>query len=190
MLAAALALAEFVPGIVGLFAGPKAGAVAEKVVGIAQAVTGKASPDEALAALKANPDLVLQFQKAVLDQKVQLEQIAAQRARDEAQADLDADNAMTERMAKLEGTAADLKGIPFFGPLMLFLRGSQRIVIGYGTAYLDYEWFTGGLGTLNDAQSRLMVAASLLVFIVVFGERAVRNVAPLIEGIFRARSGS
>jgi len=185
----ALALAKFVPGIAGWLAGPKAEAVAGKVVEMAQTVTGQATPDAALKAIQADPSLALQFQTHVLDNKVQLEQIAAQRAKDDAAADLAADQELTDRMAKLEGTASDLKGVPILGPAMLFLRGSQRIVIGYGTAWLDYLWLTGGLGSPNDMQQRLMMAASLLVFAVLFGERAIKNVAPLIEDIFRARAG-
>lgn len=181
--------AQFAPDLIAHLMGKNAGAVAEKVVGIAQAATGQATPDGALAAIKTDPNVALAFQKAVLDQKVQLEQIAAQRAKDDADADNTADKLLTDRIAQLEGTASDLKGIPVFGPVMLFLRGSQRIVIGYGTAWLDYEWLSGGLGTLGEMQQRLLFVASLLVFVVLFGERAVKNVAPLIADIFAARAG-
>jgi hypothetical protein len=119
--------AQFAPDLIAHLMGPNAGAVAEKVVGIAQQVTGQAQPDAALAAVKADPNVALAYQKAVLDQKVQLEQIAAQRAKDDADADNKADELLTDRMAKLEGTASDLKGVPILGPAMLFLRGSQRI---------------------------------------------------------------
>lgn len=181
--------AQFAPDLIAHLIGPNAGAVAEKVVGIAQQATGLAQPDAALKAIQADPNLVLQFQKAVLDQKVQLEQIAAQRAKDEATADNDADRLLTERMALLEGTASDLKGVPILGPAMLFLRGSQRILIGYGTAWLDYDWLVGALGPINEMQQRLLMAASLLVFAVLFGERAIKNVAPLIADIMAARAG-
>jgi hypothetical protein len=73
---------------------------------------------------------------------------------------------------------------------MLFLRGSQRIVIGYGTAWLDYEWLVGALGAPNDMQQRLLFTASLLVFVVLFGERAIKNVAPVIADILAARATS
>lgn len=189
MLPIALALAQFVPDIIGHLAGPNAEAVAGKVVQIAQAVTGQSSGDAALKAMQADPNVVLQFQKSVLDQKVQLEQIAAQRAKDDAAADNEADRALTDRIAQLEGTAADLKGIPVAGPAMLFLRGAQRIVIGYGVAWTDYQWLTGALGSLGMMQERLLFTASLLVFVVLFGERAIRNVAPLVTDILAARVG-
>lgn len=70
----AMALAQFVPGIIKLLTGSdKAEAVAEQVVGIAQTVTGTDSPDAALAAIKADPNKVLEFQQAMSAQQVDLE---------------------------------------------------------------------------------------------------------------------
>lgn len=173
------ALANIVPGVLHLFGHDTAAATAQQVVEIAQAVTGAATPDEALASIKGSPDIQLQFQKAVLEQKVRLQEIDAQRAKDDAEADNEADKVLTERMAAMEGTASDLKAIPYAGAVMLFLRGSQRIVIGYGTAWMDWEWLTGGV-MLGDFQQRLLFTASMLVFVVLFGERAVKNIAPLV----------
>ena len=70
----AMALAQFAPGIIKLLTGSdKAEAVAEQVVGIAQTVTGTDSPDAALAAIKADPNKVLEFQQAMSAQQVDLE---------------------------------------------------------------------------------------------------------------------
>jgi hypothetical protein len=74
----AMALAQFAPMIAGWLGGSKAEDVASKVVGVAQAVTGQSAPDAALAAIQADPNLALQFQKAVLEQQVQLAQINTQ----------------------------------------------------------------------------------------------------------------
>lgn len=185
-IAASLA-ARFAPDILHLFGADKAADVAARVVGIAQQVTGTSTGEAAMVSINADPNFALQFQKAVLDQKVALEQIAAQRAKDEAEADNKGDELLTQRMAILEGTAADLKGIPYLGAAMLFLRGSQRIVISYGTALADWLWLSGGLGVLSDMQQRLLFSASLLVFVVLFGERAVKNVAPLVIELLGAR---
>lgn len=87
MLPIALSLLQFVPEIAGLFGGNKAEAVAGKVVQIAQAVTGQGTPDAALQALQADPAKVLEFQKAVLDQRVELAKIAAQTQIELRQAD-------------------------------------------------------------------------------------------------------
>lgn len=87
----AMALAQFAPMIAGWLGGSKAEEVAGKVVGIAQAVTGQAAPDAALAAIQADPNLSMQFQKAVLDQQAHLAEIAA----DVTKAELAADQAST-----------------------------------------------------------------------------------------------
>lgn len=73
----AMALAQFAPMIAGWLGGSKAEDVAGKVVGIAQAVTGQSAPDAALAAIQADPNLSMQFQKAVLDQQSHLADVAA-----------------------------------------------------------------------------------------------------------------
>lgn len=176
----AAALANLVPGVLHLFGHDTAANTAQKIADLAQTVTGSASPDAAVAAIQKDPAMALKFQQAVLDQKVQLQTIEAQRAKDDAAADNEADRIQTERMVALEGTASDLKAIPIAGPIMLFVRGSQRIIISYGVAWLDFDWLTGGLASLNDMQQRLMLTASLLVFVVLFGERAVKNIAPLV----------
>lgn len=73
----AMALAQFAPMIAGWLGGSKAEDIAGKVVGVAQAVTGQSAPDAALAALQADPNLAMQFQKAVLDQQSHLAEVAA-----------------------------------------------------------------------------------------------------------------
>lgn len=76
----ALALMQFAPMLAGLLGGKNAEAVADKVVGIAQAVTGAKSGDEALAALKANPEFAVKFNEAVLASEVELNRLAAANA--------------------------------------------------------------------------------------------------------------
>src|SRR4051812_10440404 len=73
----AMALAQFAPMIAGWLGGSKAEDIAGKVVGIAQAVTGQSAPDAALAAIQADPNLSMQFQKAVLNQQSHLADVAA-----------------------------------------------------------------------------------------------------------------
>ena len=70
-----LALAsQFAPSIIKYFTNSDtAGAVAGQVIDIAKSVTGKGSPDEAVAALQADPALALQFKTAVLAADTDLE---------------------------------------------------------------------------------------------------------------------
>lgn len=69
-----MALAQFAPSLIKLFTGSdKAAEVAEKVVGVAQAVTGTQDGAAALEVLKANPDKVLEFRQAIEAQQADLE---------------------------------------------------------------------------------------------------------------------
>lgn len=61
----AMGLAQFAPQVIRWLSGSdKAGEVAEKVVAVAEAVTGQPGP-KALAAMTADPALVLQFQERI-----------------------------------------------------------------------------------------------------------------------------
>ncbi len=71
----ALGLAQFVPGLIRWIGGDDAetaAKVADQVVGVARTVTGKASGEDALAAVKADPALALQLQQAWLAHEVEL----------------------------------------------------------------------------------------------------------------------
>lgn len=94
----AMALAQFAPMIAGWLGGSKAEDVATKVVGVAQAVTGQSAPDAAVAALQADPNLAMQFQKAMLEQQGQLAQIAADVTRAELAADVSNTSAINQTM--------------------------------------------------------------------------------------------
>lgn len=70
----AMALAQFVPNIVKLLTGSdKAEDVASQVVGIAQTITGASDGEAALAAIKADPNKVLEFQQTMSAQQADLE---------------------------------------------------------------------------------------------------------------------
>jgi hypothetical protein len=74
LIQAVLGLANFAPSLLRFFgAGEKSAAVAEKVAGIAQAITGTSEPDAALAAIEKDPALALEFKKAVLAADTDLE---------------------------------------------------------------------------------------------------------------------
>lgn len=79
----AMGLAQFVPQLAKWITGSdKAEQVAQKAIDIAKSVTGAHTGDEAVKALQANPDLVLQYRKAVLDQEVSFQTLAVQNAGD------------------------------------------------------------------------------------------------------------
>ncbi|TAK84355.1 MAG: hypothetical protein EPO20_14805 [Betaproteobacteria bacterium] len=84
----ALSLAQFAPSILRYFGvGEKPVAMAERVVQIAQTVTGTQSPEAALAAMRENQQFAQQFNLAVLAADTELEKVyladrANARARD------------------------------------------------------------------------------------------------------------
>jgi hypothetical protein len=87
------------------------------------------------------------------------------------------------RIKDMEGTAADLKAIPILGPFMLFLRGSQRPVWSMGTLYFDYLWFTSGT-SFDEQQNTALIVVNSLVLGFLFGERALKNLEPMIVKVF------
>lgn len=79
----AMTLGQFAPSMIKWITGSdKAGEVAQKAIDIAKTVTGKGTGDEAVAALQADPNLVLKYRQAVLDQEAEFEKLAVQNAAD------------------------------------------------------------------------------------------------------------
>ena len=94
-----------------------------------------------------------------------------------------------QRIKDLEGTSADLIQAGWFGRVIIFLRGAQRPVWGFGVLILDFMVFSGswqlrpmdvGGGQMVDLVSTFW-AINLLVLGFLFGERAVKNVMPLLK---------
>lgn len=72
----ALALSEFAPSILRYFGvGEKPIAVAQKVIDIAQDVTGKSDSQEAIQLLKTDPKLAIEFRSAVIAADTELERM-------------------------------------------------------------------------------------------------------------------
>ena len=90
------------------------------------------------------------------------------------------------RIKEQEGTASDLKALPLIGSVIIFARGAQRPVWGFATLYMDWLYFFGG-HTFTDKQESAMWVINLLVLGFLFGERAVKNVAPLITQAIQAK---
>lgn len=109
--------------------------------------------------------------------EIELSKIAMEKQRNLDQAVLDSERAMTERIASLEGTAQDLRAIPIVGPVILLLRGMQRLIWGYGLLYGDFMWLSGSW-ELNKQQESAMWILNFLVLGFLFGERAIQNVMP------------
>lgn len=72
ILAAALGLAQFAPAISRWLGGSNAQDVAAKVLDIAQKITETPDPLEAIQRMQDNADMVIDFQKAVIDLETEL----------------------------------------------------------------------------------------------------------------------
>ncbi|MCG1055049.1 hypothetical protein KQH49_08820 [Mycetohabitans sp. B5] len=78
MLPIVLALAQFAPQIAQWIGGSRAEEIAQKVVTIAQTVTGTSTPEQALSSIQANPELAYRFQESIVESQVELQRIAAE----------------------------------------------------------------------------------------------------------------
>jgi hypothetical protein len=137
----AMALAHFVPMIAGWLGGSKAEDVASKVVSIAQTVTGQSAPDAALAAIQSDPNLAMQYQKAVLDQQAQLAQIAADVEKTELAAD-QANTAVVNQTMQVEAKSDHWPTYtwrPFIGFCFGLLGLSAGMTVG--AAYAGVMFF-------------------------------------------------
>lgn len=100
----------------------------------------------------------------------------------------EAEAEFNQRIKDMEGTANDLKSIPVIGPLVIFLRGCQRPIWGYATLYMDFMVFSDKWKTLTETQESALWVINLLVLGFLFGERAVKNIMPLVSQYFKGVS--
>lgn len=91
-----------------------------------------------------------------------------------------------KRTIDLEGTASDLKAIPVVGAVIIFLRGAFRPLFSYFVFYLDYKVFSHQW-VLTEQQDSLFWAINILVLGFFFGERAMKNILPIIFQYFNKK---
>ena len=110
--------------------------------------------------------------------RLKIEQVVLQQETQAQVQLLEAERVLTARISELEGTAADLKALPVIGRIILFARGCQRPTWGFFTLLLDWKWFSEW--QLNSQQQTALIVINLLVLGFLFGERAIKNVAPYV----------
>jgi hypothetical protein len=94
-----------------------------------------------------------------------------------------------EQIKSHEGTAKDLQQFGWIGKLIVFLRGCQRPVWGYLTLYMDIMWFSGKWSGLTQQQESALWVVNILVLGFLFGERAIKNVMPVITEMMKQKVG-
>jgi hypothetical protein len=86
------------------------------------------------------------------------------------------------RIKDMEGTASDLSKLPYLGSVILFLRGCQRPAFGILVLVMDYQVFSGGWNLSDGSRiESAFFAINILVLGFLFGERAVKNIMPLVQ---------
>lgn len=130
------------------------------------------------------PPNMSESDKALLQLKIK--EVDHQHQMEGLRMQLEAEQAVTERVAQLEGTVSELKTIPFVGAIVIFTRAMQRQVWGYSTLYINFLWFSGKW-TFTEQQESAMWVINLLVLGFLFGERAIQNIAPLIGDLMSRR---
>ena len=90
---------------------------------------------------------------------------------------------LDRRIAEQEGTAKDLLALPWLGRIVLFARGIQRPVWGFATLWMDSRWFFGNF-KFDEQQQTAMIVINVLVLGFLFGERAIKNLEPLLIKVF------
>lgn len=99
----------------------------------------------------------------------------------------DQDAEFNKRIKDMEGTTKDLQSIPILGPMIIFARGAQRPVWGFATLYMDYMVFSGQWSGLTEQNESALWVINLLVLGFLFGERAVKNVGPIITQMIQKK---
>jgi len=101
-----------------------------------------------------------------------------------------------EFVSQHEGTASDLKAIPILGHIMIFVRGCLRPLVTLVTLYADIQVLSGGWklteaaggdAALASQYSSMLWIINIVVLVFLFGERGIKNVMPLVEGILLAK---
>lgn len=123
--------------------------------------------------------------EAKIAARTKLEEVLRAREKDQLDTAVALADSLNQRIAAYEGTASDLKSVPFIGSLLLLARGAQRPIWGYGVLWLDYKIYSG-LWVIKADQVELQTAFYVINFLVLgflFGERALVNLLPVVEAL-------
>jgi hypothetical protein len=141
LIGAALEIAKIAaPWFARRLGGEKAGEVAEKVVGVAQQITGTGTPQEALAQLRADPNLVLRMQTHLAELDADLEKAYL--------ADRQDARSMAVQMAQL-GVGQERKNVMVaIDAIGLALSLGAMLTLGYVRAVYPASLSEGVFGAL------------------------------------------
>ena len=96
----------------------------------------------------------------------------------ELEAEKELELEFSKRSIGMEGTAKDLQQFGVLGKIVVFARGMFRPLFYYCVAFWDWVYFTSG-DPWTEQQQTLLLSINLIVLVFFFGERAIKNLAPL-----------
>lgn len=126
------------------------------------------------------PDSVTDEQKKELSPKI--EQIIEGKICDLKLARADLECTINDKVEKLSQTTKDLEKVPVLGKIGLFLRGMQRPIWGFSLLYIDLKVLSNSWQLESGSQTESTFwLLNLLILGFLFGERAIRNVMPMVN---------
>ena len=154
-----------------------------------------------LSSEKIAEDLVTTLSESLSEQDrreitLQIENILTQKFCDLKMAKIEVKNDIEEKFEKASQSTRDLEKVPVFGKMGFFIRGMQRPIWGIALLYIDLQVLSGAWPLVNKLPEGAAAAATsalsssiestfwlinLLVLGFLFGERAVKNVMPMIN---------
>ena len=160
----AMGLAQFAPSLVKWITGSdKAEDAAQKAIDIAKAVTGRPTGDMAIVALQADPNLILKYRQAVLDQEVEFQKLAVVNAADvnkSIQSEATAEHWPTYTwrpfIGMIFGVNMLIMGLTTAAVYIAVMCGSTTAV----TAVATLPQMIGALGAVNGAALPVLGIAS------------------------------
>lgn len=91
-----------------------------------------------------------------------------------------------QRIKDMEGTAKDLLALPYVGRFIIFMRGTLRPVWCACTMVLMFMIYSGQWQIIEGSQvATVFLINNIIVVVFLFGERAFKNVSPLIERLLK-----
>lgn len=99
---------------------------------------------------------------------------------------MEVESEFNQRIKDMEGTTSDLKSLPVIGRLIIFLRGCLRPAFGFSTLIWDYQIFSGAWQLQDEITKNAFFLINALVLVFLFGERAFKNIAPIISNYFKS----
>jgi hypothetical protein len=156
-----MGLAQFAPAVIKWATGSdKAEEVAGKVIDLAKVVTGRDTPDAALAALQADPALAVEFRKAIMANELEYDRMYLADVQSARQRDvsLSAAGMRNYRANVLAGMAillviVCLINVVWMSDINEFAKGTITLICGRALGWVE-QIFSFEFGTTRSSKNK------------------------------------